>query len=48
MNATLAQHMGTYLLVLLAVSLFIYVAIRLIQSFSNVRIENASGSRQSR
>ncbi len=47
MNATLAQHMGTYLLVLLAVSLFIYVAIRLIQSFSTERIEKGSGSRQS-
>lgn len=44
--ASLIQHMGIYLLVMAAVSLFIYMSIRFIQSFSTERAEKGMGRRE--
>ena len=40
------QRVGIYLLVMLAVSLFIYISIRFIQSFSTERMEKGQRTKE--
>lgn len=44
--APFAQHMGIYILVMAAVSLLMYIAIRFVQSLSTERAEKGAGRRQ--